>query len=393
MPRKLIRSDSSTPIRSQLRELLLSEVRQGRFVPGGRISSERELADRYCISRASVRESITELIQSGILFRTVGKGTFVSPGLKIDSDGMIPQPHREARNIGFVISENIFRFVQTGYDRILGGVQDVCRERNWRLSLNLVGEDSKSPGLLAIRSNGTRSLDGCIVVGGIRRNTLDHLRQENIPTVLVDLLLSDEAPELAAVTIDYAAGTRTAIRHLHGLGHRTIGYVGFPGSEKYQAYWQSLEEFGLAYEPRHVEFFHLLDLEPGILAGFHAMQRMIARKCMPSAILVTNDFAALGVMEALGVAGMRIPGEISVVGFDDLVQKTSPPLTTVRVDLHEVGRLAGNKLFEKLGGENIGEERVVVPVELMIRGTTSAPENDASRQSASFVSNGARGSR
>ena len=365
MSRKVIRSDSPTPIRSQLREILLKELKEGRFTRGGRIPSERELAERYGISRASVRETITELINSGILFRTVGKGTFVTAEL--------PRPNTvEPHNIGFIISENIFHFVQTGYNKILAGVQHVCRARGCRLLFNTVGEDSASPSLLAISSNGKPALDGCVVVGGVRHHTLDHLQEEGIPTVLVDILISDEAGGMTAVNIDYATGARLAIEHLSQLGHTTIGYIGFSGSEKYRGYWESPERLGLRYDPRHVEFLQLLDLQPGILAGYLAMQRMIAKQRLPSALLITNDFVALGVMEALAVAGIRIPEQISIVGFDDLGQKTSPPLTTVRVDLNLVGTLAADALFRKIAGEVIEPELTLVPVDLVVRGTTAA---------------------
>jgi DNA-binding LacI/PurR family transcriptional regulator len=201
---------------------------------------------------------------------------------------------------------------------------------------------------------------------------LDHLQEEGIPTVLVDILISDEAAGLTTVNIDYATGARLAIEHLNQLGHTAIGYLGFSGSEKYRGYWESLERLGLRYDPRHVEFLQLLDLQPGILAGYQAMQRMIARQRLPSALLITNDLVALGVMEALAVTGIRTPEQISIVGFDDLGQKTSPPLTTVRVDLNLVGRLAAETLFRKIAGDVIEPELTLVPVELVVRGTTAA---------------------
>jgi DNA-binding LacI/PurR family transcriptional regulator len=98
---------------------------------------------------------------------------------------------------------------------------------------------------------------------------------------------------------------------------------------------------------------------------------MIAARSLPSALLVTNDFAALGVMEGLAIAGLRTPDQISIVGFDDLGQKTSPPLTTVRVDLTQVGRLAANALLRRMTSQVIEPGRTVVPVELLIRGTTA----------------------
>ena len=377
MSKMKIRSDSPTPIRSQLKELLIQEIREGHFLPGGRIPSERELAERYGISRASVRESITELINSGFLFRTVGKGTFVSK--EIPGTDAPQRVTAEPHNIGFVISENIFHFVQTGYNKILGGVQEVCTQNGWRLLFNTVGDDSENPGLNSLRLTGKLALDGCVVVGGVRRNTLDVLQEEGIPTVLVDLLITDEATDTLAVTINYAEGARMAIQHLYDLGHRAIGYIGFPGSEKYRGYWEALEGLSIPYEPRHVEFLHLLDLQPGILAGYQAMQRMLSRGHLPSALIVTNDFVAIGVMEALGVAGVKVPEQISVVGFDDLGQKTSPPLTTVRVDLVQVGREAAHTLERKMRGERLSEH-VAVPVELVVRGTTASLLTEAASQ-------------
>jgi len=367
MTNKSIHSNSPTPIRAQLKELLLQEIRSGRFKPGGRIPSEREIAEQYGISRASVRESITELLNSGVLFRTVGKGTFVS-----SDEISIPAIRPDARlhNIGFIISENIFHFVQTGYNKILGGVQQVCTAQGWRLLFHTVGDDSTSPALLSLRNKGQLTLDGCVIVGGVRRHVLDLLRDEQIPTVLVDLLVADN-PEMLAVTIDYAQGARLAMEHLYELGHRKIGYIGFSGAEKYRGYWECLEELGLPYDPRYVEFLQMLDLQPGILAGFQAIQRMIAARRLPSALLVTNDFVALGVIEGLSIAGIRVPEQMSIVGFDDLGQKTSPPLTTVRVDLTQVGRLAANALLRKLNAQKVEAQHTRVAVELVVRGTTA----------------------
>ncbi|MEO8128157.1 MAG: GntR family transcriptional regulator [Bryobacteraceae bacterium] len=366
MSKNAIQSDSPTPIRSQLKELLLQEIRNGRFQPGCRIPSEREIAESYGISRASVRESISELLNLGMLFRTVGRGTFVSadPFSTSPENGVATTP----ANIAFIISESIFHFVQTGYNKILAGVQEVAAARGWRLLFHPIGDDANNPMLQSLRNAPNRSLDGCIIVGGVRRHVLDLLDEETIPTILVDLLISEE--NTASVIIDYATGARLAMRHLYELGHRQIGYVGFSGSEKYRGYWQCLEELGLQYDPRCVEFLHELDLQPGILAGFQSVQRMIAARSLPSALLVTNDFVAMGVMEGLAIAGLRTPDQISVVGFDDLGQKTSPMLTTVRVDLAQVGRLAANALFRKMNSQVIEPEHTLVPVELVVRGTT-----------------------
>ena len=101
------------------------------------------------------------------------------------------------------------------------------------------------------------------------------------------MIVQDE--NTSAVGPDYVSGTRQALEHLAGLGHRRIGFIGFPNSEKYQAYWQTLETLDLPYNPHHVHFLHLPDVPPGILAGFQTMQALIQARNIPSAIVVTND--------------------------------------------------------------------------------------------------------
>jgi DNA-binding LacI/PurR family transcriptional regulator len=108
-----------------------------------------------------------------------------------------------------------------------------------------------------------------------------------------------------------------------------------------------------------------------MLAGFQAMQRMLRADRLPTALLVTNDFVAVGVMEKLSMAGIGIPEQISIIGFDDLGVKTSHPLTTVRVDLPHVGRLAAGTLARIIQQQSVEVEHTVVPVELVVRATTA----------------------
>jgi len=162
-----------------------------------------------------------------------------------------------------------------------------------------------------------------------------------------------------------------AVERLRQLGHELIGFIGFAGSEKYEAYWQSLEKLGLNYEPRQVELLHPVDLDPGILAGFRAMQKIIARDHLPTALLATNDYVARGAIEALDTAGFRVPEHVSIVGYDDLGISVSPPLTTIRADLEEVGRLAMEVLRRRIQG-NPDSGPVIVPTDLVERGSSAA---------------------
>jgi LacI family transcriptional regulator len=173
---------------------------------------------------------------------------------------------------------------------------------------------------------------------------------------------------------DYASGTRQALEHLVSLGHRNIGFVGFPNSEKYQTFWQKLDQLDLHYNPHWVQFLQLPDVEPGILAGYHAMQSMLAGESLPTALLATNDLVAMGIIEALKLVDIRVPEQVSVIGYDDLGRDQNPPLTTIRSYPEEVGRIAAKMLLEELKGET-SQNRVAVPTKLAVRGSTAPPHS------------------
>ncbi|MCE5308004.1 MAG: substrate-binding domain-containing protein [Acidobacteriales bacterium] len=220
-------------------------------------------------------------------------------------------------------------------------------------------------------------IGGCIVVGGAPRRLLDNMHTAGKPVVLVDLLQDDST---AAVGFDYAGGMRQAMSYLHNLGHRRIGFVGFPNTEKYVAYWQSLAGFGIRYQPELVIFLEQSDLQPAIMSGYRVMQKMLADGHLPTAIIATNDLVAFGMMDALELAGVAVPGQVSVIGFDDLGWETSRPLTTVRVDAGAAGALAVEVMLERIQGGGESQPRITVPTELVIRESAAPPHKGWSEQ-------------
>ena len=358
----MIDVNSPVSIRQQLRDLLVRQIDAGEYRQGKRFPAERVLAKKFGVSRTSVREVITQLLSEGILMRSAGRGTFVAERAPTKAET------GRSRQVGFWINSAIFNFVEPGYSRILTAAGEACRDREYRLQFHSV--DEAVPILDAIFA-GAGDLAGNLVVGGVNRMVLQRLRELRSPMQLVDLLLPDQAED--SVRIDYASGTRQAIEHLKAMGHEAIGFIGFPGSEKYEAYWQSLEGCGLPYNPRFVQLLSVSDLLPGMMAGYHSMQKLIASGHLPTAVLVTNDYVALGAMEALGIAGIRVPAEMSVIGCDDL-DLNARPLTTIHVDLAEVGRLAANALIDRIEGLEV-KVQLVVPVKFLGRETTAPPSN------------------
>jgi DNA-binding LacI/PurR family transcriptional regulator len=367
---KTVDSNSPVPVRSQLRAILMEEIRTGVFAPNQRISSERDLAERYGASRASIREAIMELISSGVLFRAGGRGTFVS-----EDRPPAPVAEDHSRRIGFWISAEIFHFVQVGYTRILSGVQELCREHHCALDFHAVDEDLESLSSLFQENPQQTAASGHIIAGGLRSSTFERLRNLEKPLLVVDPLTRQKMDGIDRVRIDYAGGTREAVRHLADLGHREIGFIGFPNSEKYETYWTALEEQQLRYVPRFVQFLQMPDLAPSMMAGFQSMNALLASPERPTAVLVANDFIALGVLEALSIAGLSVPEDMSVVGFDDIGQGKIP-LTTVSCDLVNTGRTAASKLLERLQNPDKPAEEITMPVKLITRRSTG-PAVDA----------------
>ena len=359
-----IQSDSATPISTQVRTLLLQEIERGRLTSGARIPSERELAERLGISRTSVREGIARLISDKVLQRSQRRGTFVA--------GESPEPSNGTHRVGYLVSQALMEFFHTRNSRILAGAQAQLAQQGYDVLFHTTGEDPRSASLKGLRRAGKLALDGCIVAGRCRQETLNALLTSSIPVVLVDREIGSRRGNIISVRADYASGTRLAMRHLLELGHRSIGFVGFSDSQKYRAYCDALREFAIPHDPDCVSFLEIFDLPPAILAGYQAAQRLLAGKSRPTALLVTNDLVAVGVMEALSIAGLQVPDHMSVVGFDDLGQNTNPPLTRVRADLDEMGRTAASWLVRLLTGEPVSTRDVLLPVDFVVASSTTS---------------------
>jgi DNA-binding LacI/PurR family transcriptional regulator len=349
----------------QLRTVLRQEIDKGIYGASGKLPSERALAERFGVSRTSIRESLDGLVKDGLLIRVVGKGTFVASATPPNE--ILQTPSRAS--VAFLIGENIFHFVQPGYSRVLLGAEQICRQLGHSLVFHSVGEDDDFEERW--KRNKAMGVSGYLVAGGLRKKTLDLLLAREIPVVLTDLIVQGE--NATAVGPDYGSGTRQALEHLASLHHRQIGFIGFPNSEKYRAYWQTLDALDLPYRPQFVHFLHLPDVPPGILAGFQAMQALIESGNVPTALVVTNDLVAVGVIESLKLAGIGVPESVSVVGYDDLGTEMTPPLTTIRSFPEEVGRVAARTLLANIAGEST-EQRIAIPTELVVRGTTAGPE-------------------
>jgi LacI family transcriptional regulator len=199
------------------------------------------------------------------------------------------------------------------------------------------------------------------------------LRQERYPFVLIDH--DSEAPGCTVVNAANRSGTRDGIAYLISLGHRRIGFIsGRPdvgaSHARYAGYRDALSEAGIPLDESLVVEGDFL--EP---RGHEAGRELLALAHPPTAIFASSDVAAFGVLAAARDAGKEVPRDLSVLGFDDIVEASyvGAALSTVRQPLREMGRVAVQRLLGLMADPSQPAERIVMDTELIVRQTTTAP--------------------
>lgn len=275
---------------------------------------------------------------------------------------------QRTRTVGLIVTDITNPF----YPEVVRGFEDAAQRLGLGVFLSNAAEDPdrEARSLALLRE---RRVDAVVVAaGGLRHRQADALRSFPAPVVIVNASSPD--PRIPAVLSDSRAGGRMAAQHLIELGHRQLVYVLGPREgdetpvrlEGARAAARSARGMGVTLEVIQGD---------GHLAGGTAAAREVAsRLAPPFAFICHNDMTAIGTMHGLSEAGLGIPGDVSVIGFDDiaLTDYTVPPLTTVAQDKYAMGRRAIEIVDRMLGGEAVsGTERL--PVRLVVRGTTARP--------------------
>jgi DNA-binding LacI/PurR family transcriptional regulator len=284
---------------------------------------------------------------------------------------------RRSGTIGILIPQRLSTvFANPFMGELIQGLGEQCEEHD--LTLLLVPPlDGSLEG--AIRQ---ASVDGFISIGlSLDDRALEVLDRIGIPTVLVDSAISSSHP---AVNIDDFGGAQSAARHLLELGHRQLAVIVLPptrsqlgntpsAARRMAGYQAALDRAG-APAP------HTVTAGISVAAGTRAFESLPKGKRRPTAVLAMSDMAAIGVMSAAQAAGLRVPDDLSVVGFDDLPMAawTSPALTTVHQPIIEKGRLAARLLIQMIKGKTV-DSPSPLGTSLVVRGSTSAVKTSTKR--------------
>ncbi len=273
--------------------------------------------------------------------------------------------------IGVVVTSIADPFVA----EVVGGIEDEANAHNYSVFLANCNAD---PGreLKVVQSFEDRRVDGIVVtasrVGALYGSLLERMR---IPIVL----LNNQHPSKFAhsVRIENFEASRAAVGHLIGLGHRRLAYIGDrfgygSDSERFSGYRAALDEADVPFRPDFV-----VHGDGKVEGGIHAMKSLLAAPELPTGVFCYNDVTAIGALKAIRLQGLKVPDDISLVGFDDLplALYMDPPLTTVRQPKHEMGRMAMEVLLKLMAG-SAADQDLAVAGALIVRQSTAPPKEN-----------------
>lgn len=253
------------------------------------------------------------------------------------------------------------------YGQAISGIEETLSDNGY-VPLFVSGHWSRAQDQERLAILGERRVDGIIVLAEL---LLDETLMElatRVPVVMVGRKI--DGPNLASLAFDNVEASRLAVGHLLGLGHRNIAYITGPTDhldawQRLDGYTNELGAHDIAFDPRLVVRGDYREA-----GGFKAMQHLLQTGLNFSAVITGNDQMAYGARLALSRTGLRVPDDVSLVGFDDLPHSayTVPPLTTVRLPIHAIGSLAASTVLAMLNGENPSPD--TPPAELVVREST-----------------------
>ncbi|TQS94261.1 LacI family DNA-binding transcriptional regulator [Arthrobacter sp. TS-15] len=274
---------------------------------------------------------------------------------------------RRSRTIGVLACET----GQFGPANTLLGVEQAGREAGYFVSIANLREVTDESVNDAIAHFRNQSVDGIVILVP-HPDVLAALRDVSFPVPIV-AVGAGAGNQLTGASLNQRLGARLAVDHLIGLGHRRIAHISGPphwidAAERITGWQESLENAGLDAD---VLLRGGWDAASGYRTGLELIQQHTV-----TAVFVANDQMAVGVLRAVQESGLHVPGDISVVGYDDQPEAEffMPPLTTIKQDFEELGRRCMEAVLRQLDGDGGAGDQIVNP-RLVIRATTAAPLN------------------
>lgn len=335
--------------------------------------TSREVADKAGVSRTTVSLVLNNV--QGVQISEETRGRVIEAALEM---GYVPNAaaqalaSRRSQIIGLILTRNPHHISSDAFlNQILDGLITSAHEHSIRLLIDIVETQHQRKAYLELVR--AKRIDGLILSGPrFDDDALLSLQRDRFPTVLMGQV---PETEFYSVDIDNFAAAKMAVNHLISLGHQSIACITnarpsyTAAAERLRGYHQALESNEIAYDNdlvRHGDF----DPE----SGYQQMNDLLAAGVHISAVFVASDVVAIGAKAAIIEHGLRIPGDIALVGFDDvpLARYLDPPLSTIRLPANELAIQASQMLIQIIQGDPPPIRQVLLESQLVIRKSCGA---------------------
>ncbi|MCM3659515.1 LacI family DNA-binding transcriptional regulator [Georgenia satyanarayanai] len=357
--------------------------------PDTRVAEREERSPAAALARSSPRRraapSIADVAAvAGVSAQTVSRVSTGYTGVRpetrdrvlaaMEQVGYVPNSaaralkHGAFRTIGLIAHQ----LARTGESSTVDAVVDAARQEGYGVTLVDVRSPTSHDVTAAVAGLAHMAIDGLIIIRAELATPEDLTLPPQIPVVVSDSHFAGRHP---AVATDQAAGSQMAVQHLLGLGHRTVSHLAGPSDSLPAAERESAWRAVLtgADRPVPAPYRGTWTAESGYRLGAQIAAEV--RAGTVTAVFCANDLMALGLCRALYEAGLRVPQDVSVIGFDDIPESGYfwPPLTSVAQDFQLVGQRLVRMLVEQIHSGERPSERVLLPVELVVRASTAPP--------------------
>jgi DNA-binding LacI/PurR family transcriptional regulator len=373
---------SFAPLYHQVAADIRRQIVRGDMPVGTRIPPHRDLAVQYGVSVITINKALSGLVSEGVLHSHVGRGTYVM---------VRPASTSAAANtIGFVLRDLSSPFFSL--------IAHEAQQRADALGVGIVfasssnRADREEEQIRRLRSLGVHAF----IIASMSRTfrigeSIQTLHDADFPYVMVSYTAGDDVPYVG-VNLDMCG--HLAGRHLLSLGRRRCGYLidrvgSLNGEQRMEGYRRALDDAGLRVAPNFV-FSHPFESEwNDYKSGFTVAGRIAAMRLRPDAMFCFNDLGALGLLDGLLDAGVRVPDDIAIVGIDDieLAARARVPLTTIRQPVNDIGARAVDIVLARLRGERPPVRQLFEP-KLIIRESTRTPSSRSPRRRRAVVTAG-----
>lgn len=263
---------------------------------------------------------------------------------------------------GYVVSDTPF------FSALIEGCERECRENGYELLISHITDDLSSEEDIS-RILNQKNVDGILLLATeMNESDLSKFDNLNIPIVVVDSYLETKSCDY--ISINNISGSYSAVKYFVDKGHKKIGYLG--SSQSINNFAHRAEGFNKAildFNIEDSEQYKFL-LEPTVDGAYKDMKEIItSKKKLPTALFAFNDIIAMGAMKAMNEEGIKIPEDVSIIGFDDISFSSlvNPALTTIRVHTSEMGRLSVRRLIEKIKYGSDFKLKIEIDTELIQR--------------------------